>query len=130
MVNFPDDNVPEVDLSREFLNVVEPVLARLPGRYRQALLLAGLSDQGGLDAARILGLSTLSLSRRLACARQLLRRRLESRRPAQTPSPSAPDGQPPIPEALVDKTVRRAVAIAAGRRNRRRRRSDGHTERP
>jgi RNA polymerase sigma factor (sigma-70 family) len=101
----------------ELAGVVDEELHRLPGPYRQPLLLCCLEGRTRDEAARQLGWSLRTLERRLARGRELLRARLARRgvtlsaallaaglaRPATALSPLLPAA-----------TARAAAAFAAG----------------
>src|SRR5258708_4889909 len=64
------------DLPRDWLPLFDDALQRLPGKYREPVVLCELQGRSRADAARLLGLNEGTLSSRLARGRILLRRRL------------------------------------------------------
>ena len=93
-------------------------MGRLPGRYRDPLMLCELEGVSRRDAARRLGLAEGTLSSRLSRGRALLRDRLARRGvtlgtgmlAALLPEPAGAA----LPEPLADAAVRRALRFAAG----------------
>src|SRR5947209_2171328 len=75
-----EPNDPLADLTwRELRVVLDDELQRLPGRYREPLLLCYLEGRTQDEAARQLGWSKSTLRRRLEGGRELLRARLTRR---------------------------------------------------
>ena len=67
------------EYSADWFKVIEEELARLPTRYRRALLLCGVCGESRRDAARQLGIPEGTLASRLATARAILADRLRRR---------------------------------------------------
>jgi len=93
-------------------------LNRLPGKYREALVLCDLEGKGRKEAARLLGLPEWTLSSRLATGRRLLAKRLSryglmlsGGALATALSAEAPAA---VPAALLVSTVQAALLVAAG----------------
>jgi WD40 repeat protein/predicted DNA-binding protein (UPF0251 family) len=109
------DRRPEI---RDAVEVLHEEIARLPERYRAAIVLCDLQGLTQQEAGRRLGRPVGTISARLSRARERLRGRL-TRRGLALPSViigAAPtvgtSGVPPT--ALVDATIRMAMAGAAG----------------
>jgi RNA polymerase sigma factor (sigma-70 family) len=100
---------------REFLALLDEELHRLPGRYRDPLLLCELAGTSRQDAARHLGLPEGTLSSRLSRGRSLLRDRLTRRGVALGTGALATFAADPasasFPESLVEATARLALAF-------------------
>jgi RNA polymerase sigma factor (sigma-70 family) len=109
----PDTPSPDPDApDRDLLARLDRELARLPDRYRTAVVLCELEGRSRREAARLLGIPEGTLSSRLAQARKRLAARLV--RPGAATAA--------VPAALVSAAVRAAVgpvpssvaALAAG----------------
>ena len=101
----------------ELLAFLDEELGRLPGRYRDPLLLCALEGVSRQDAARQLGLAEGTLSSRLSRGRSLLRDRLTRRGVAIGAGLSAgliaKTSRAALPESLASSTVRLALSFAA-----------------
>ncbi len=102
----------------DLLALLDEEMGRLPGRYRDPLVLCELEGMSRRAAAGRLGLAEGTLSSRLSRGRSLLRDRLARRGvtpgagmlAALLPGPSGAA----LPEPLADTTVRLALRFAAG----------------
>jgi RNA polymerase sigma factor (sigma-70 family) len=110
---------PSADLSwPELRSVLDEELARLPEKYRAAVVLCHLEGKTQQQAARELGCPKSSLGSRLIRARQLLRRRLAARGiglSAGLMAALAGESAVAVPARLVLATVRLAALVAAGK---------------
>jgi RNA polymerase sigma factor (sigma-70 family) len=111
---------PLADLTvREAQQILDEELARLPDRYRAALVLCCLEGMTRDDAARQLGCLATTLKCRLERARAMLRKRLGRRGltlPAAMLASLLTDsfGEAAVPALLGTSTVKAAVAFATG----------------
>ena len=64
---------------------VEVALARLPGAYREALLLVAMEQFTPTEAASVCGITPEAMRQRLKRARAMLTRRMEENDPAPLP---------------------------------------------
>ena len=103
---------------REWLGLLDEEIARLPGRYRDPILLCELGGASRQDAAARLGLPEGTLSSRLSRGRALLRDRLTRRGVALgVGSAAALVAEPAVAaltESLTLATARLALKFAAG----------------
>jgi RNA polymerase sigma factor (sigma-70 family) len=111
---------PVLDMSlREVRGVLFAELEDLPPQYRAPLVLCALEGKSLEEAALLLGWSRGGVKWRLQRGRELLRARLR-RRGFELPATLAATAfvldaaSGPVPAALVDSTLRAAVAAAAG----------------
>lgn len=105
--------------SEELLDRLDGELARLPDKYRAAVVLCELEGKTRKTAARMLGLTEGTLSWRLAQARKMLARRLGPYAGALSVgglTTVLPQGaaSASVPAALVTATARAALQVAAG----------------
>jgi RNA polymerase sigma factor (sigma-70 family) len=113
------DPVAEVSW-RELRQVIDEELGRLPSKYRASFLLCQLEGKTQAEAARELGWHRGTLKRRVERARDLLRARLHQRGLTLTAGLLALVLAPPaasatLPAGLVERTVREAGFVAAGK---------------
>ncbi len=107
------DTVDPVDPERaEFGSVVQQEVSRLPGKYREVVLLCyweGLTQE---QAAHQLGCPIGTVRSRVARARDILRKRLQKRGLVSVSLLAATDGlSAPVTQALVISTTRSAHSI-------------------
>jgi RNA polymerase sigma factor (sigma-70 family) len=113
---------PEVmvrDENNELREIIDQELARLPGRYREVVVLCDLEERTRQEVAGILGLPEGTISSRLARARSLLARLLARRGLACSGaglaavlSQNATAGC--VPPVLVSETLEAATLVVAG----------------
>src|SRR5205823_185907 len=116
-----EPNDPLADLTwRELRVVLDDELQRLPGRYREPLLLCYLEGRTQDEAARQLGWSKSTLRRRLEHGRELLRARLTRRGLSFSAAllgtlltPTAASSA--LPAALAAATLRTVLSAAGGK---------------
>jgi RNA polymerase sigma factor (sigma-70 family) len=97
---------------RDWQEVLDAELNRLPDKYRTVVVLCELEGRSRKQAAQSLGLAEGTLSSRLARARNMLAERL--RRRGVTLSAAMPAATTAVPAALVESTVRGALLVGAG----------------
>ena len=107
------------ELLAELRSILDEELARLPGRFRTALLLCELEGLSRRDASTQLGIAEGTLSSRLARAKTLLRDRLARRglfatTAALTAALAGEAQAVVIPLTLIESTSRAAALAAAG----------------
>jgi RNA polymerase sigma factor (sigma-70 family) len=111
-----NDRRPEI---RDEVAVLHEEIARLPERYRAAIVLCDLQGLTQQEAGRRLGRPAGTIGARLSRARERLRGRL-TRRGFALPSvligaaPNAAGTSSVLPTALVDATIRTAMAVSSG----------------
>src|SRR5271166_6016285 len=117
-INPAGDDQPNLD---ELRAILDEELARLPVRYRGALVLCELDGLPRRVAAARLGIPEGTLSSQLARAKDLLRRRLVRRGLALSAlalngafERESEAGRFVVPLTLVDSTIRAASRVAAG----------------
>src|SRR5262249_7313898 len=79
VVDMPHPPTPSTSCEPDLKELLDAELARLPDRYRLAVVLCELEGRSRKDAARQLGVAEGTLSSRLATARKLLAARLTRR---------------------------------------------------
>src|SRR5262245_6203440 len=109
------DNLPESgrldEPPRDWLPIFDAALQRLPGKYRDPVVLCELQGVSRPEAARKLGLNEGTLSSRLGRARDLLRQRLGRYGfPLSVGAALAPAA---VPEALTASTAAAALSVSA-----------------
>ncbi len=110
---------PEPDDTADLRRVVDEELARLPDKYRAAVVLCDLEGASRAAAAAVLGVPEGTLSSRLAHARKVLADRL-TRRGVTATAPAVAAALGPgaaataVPRGLAVLTARVARAAAAG----------------
>src|SRR5262245_12559841 len=109
------DNLPESgrldEPPRDWLPIFDAALQRLPGKYRDPVVLCELQGVSRPEAARKLGLNEGTLSSRLGRARDLLRQRLGRYGfPLSVGAALAPAA---VPEALTASTAAAALSVCA-----------------
>ncbi|HZW31229.1 MAG TPA: sigma-70 family RNA polymerase sigma factor, partial [Isosphaeraceae bacterium] len=100
----------------DLLDVVDAEVARLPARYRDAVVLCDLEGRSYAEAARRLRCPLGTLQSRLARGRTRLRARLLRRglAPLAITATLAEGASAAVPQSLAEATVRAAVALATG----------------
>jgi RNA polymerase sigma factor (sigma-70 family) len=113
----PPPEPPAEAARRELVTVLDAELARLPARYRAALVLCYLEGLSYEEAARRLGCSTGALRRQLQSGRERLRRRLAQRGLAPTPNEESGTAPALVPApGLCRAAVQGAVEFTSGGR--------------
>jgi RNA polymerase sigma factor (sigma-70 family) len=97
---------------REQEALLDEEIARLPARYRAAIILCHLQGKTIEQAAAVLGCAVGTVKSRLARGRGLLRKQLERR--GMAPDAHVAAGPAMVPLALVDRVAMAARALAAG----------------
>jgi RNA polymerase sigma factor (sigma-70 family) len=110
-VAMPDPPTRPVKPADETLAVIDAEIARLPGVYRDAILLCDVQGVPRPEAAQRLGVLDGTLSSRLANGRKKLAARLAGRGLAP---PAAGALLVAVPDALANRTIDTAVAALAG----------------
>lgn len=95
----------------DVLPLLDQELARLPARYREAVVLCELQGRGRKEAARLLGIPEGTLSSRLAAARKMLARRLSRRGLPLLLAPAT--AVVCVPSALAARTLNMAIGGAS-----------------
>jgi RNA polymerase sigma factor (sigma-70 family) len=99
------------DAPRDWLPLFDAALQKVPGRYRDAVVLCDLDGLSRPDAARKLGLNEGTLSSRLGRGRDLLRKKLVRHGfPLAVGSAIAPAV---VPESLTASTVAAAIHVGS-----------------
>jgi len=102
----------------DLIGALDGALHSLPDKYRAPLILCYLEGKTNVEAARLLGIPTGSISSRLARGRELLRERLAHRWASAdfsnrgSPMPHATPV--PVPGPLAAATARAAVGLVGG----------------
>ena len=96
----------------ELLPVLDQELARLPDKYRTAIVLCELEGRSRKEAARQLGIPEGTLSSRLATGRKMLAKRFG--RPGLALSAEALAVSATVPPTLLASTVKAVSLVAAG----------------
>ncbi len=103
---------------RDLRPLLDREVARLPDRYRAALVLCDLEGKNRREAARQLGLPEGTVGSRLARARSLLAKRLARYESAGEGAPLAllahELAQPSVPPAVLSATLRAVTSLASG----------------
>jgi RNA polymerase sigma factor (sigma-70 family) len=98
--------------------ILDDELSRLPQKYRAPLILCYLEGKTNVEAGRLLGWPTGSMSKRLARGRELLRARLAQRGLALSATALAAmlaeNAQAAVPTALWQSSLKAAVLISTG----------------
>ena len=101
--------------AQDWLPVLDRELERLPGKYRETIVLCDLEGRPRREAARQLGVPEGTVSSRLATARKMLARRLARRGLAPAGAALAAGvARGAVPAPLVWSTARAAALVAAG----------------
>ena len=115
----PPDALAEITL-RELQTVLDEELARLPRKYRAAILLCCLEGKARDEAAQCLGWTLATIKSRLEEGRELLRRRMASRGLALSAALAgvtlaSQAAQAASSAALIHATSRAALQLLAGK---------------
>ena len=118
--NMPEPEVAQTDLWRDLAPLLDEELARLPDKFRTALVLCDLEGRPRKDVARQLKIPEGTLSSRLTTARKMLAKRLTRHGLAVAGgSLTIVFGHHTVsagvPEVLVSSTVKAAMMVAAGK---------------
>jgi RNA polymerase sigma factor (sigma-70 family) len=117
VVDLPEPAVPERDLWDDLRSLLDQELARLPVKYRVAILLCDVRGQARGEAARQLGLPEGTVASRLARGRAMLTKRLARRGIAPTAGVLAAvlarhAASAAVPPALLSATIKLAGSAA------------------
>jgi RNA polymerase sigma factor (sigma-70 family) len=111
------DSSPEVGFGLDVRPLLHEELARLPGKYREPIVLCHLEGKTHEEAARLLSWPVGTVSGRLSRGRQPLKARLERRGVEAPPALLAArwltDAQAALPPSLVEGTLAAAAHCAA-----------------
>jgi RNA polymerase sigma factor (sigma-70 family) len=120
VIDMPEPKAAEPDLWRDLQPLLDEELARLPDKYRTAIVLCDLEGRTRKDVARQLKIPEGTLSTRLATARRMLAKRLTRHglafvggSLAAVMSHNAVSAG--VSGSLVNSTVKAAMIVAAGK---------------
>jgi RNA polymerase sigma factor (sigma-70 family) len=101
----------------DVIGIIDKEIARLPGRYRDAVVLCDLEERSYTEAASRLRCPLGTVQSRLARGRARLRSRLIRRglAPLAVESFLIEGGSAAVPDLLAEATVRTTIALAAGK---------------
>jgi RNA polymerase sigma factor (sigma-70 family) len=101
----------------DVIGIIDEEVARLPGRYRDAVVLCDLEGRSYTEAASRLRCPLGTVQSRLARGRARLRSRLIRRglAPLALESFLIEGGSAAVPDLLAEATIRTAIALAAGK---------------
>jgi RNA polymerase sigma factor (sigma-70 family) len=119
VVEMPRAECHAEEVWRDLQPVLDDELARLPEKYRAAVLLCYVEGKTNEEAARLLRLPAGTIKSRLARARALLRRRLTRRgitlTAALLAAVLAEEASATVPTRLLESTVQTTLRLAAGK---------------